>query len=152
MKKVLFIATAFLLSVGAMAQMGKPDEIAKFNTEKHDFGKVKQAVPAIYYFEITNISAKPIVIEGASSTCGCTVPEFPKEPILPGKTAKLKVEYNAVQGGRFDKPVYVKFAGLTEQKVVGITGEVLPAEAYEAWVKENASKSKSKSKGNKSGE
>lgn len=150
MKKVLFIAAAFILSAGAMAQSSKPDDVAKFNTDKYDFGKVKQAVPAIYYFEITNKSAKPIVIEGAHSTCGCTVPEFPKEPILPGKTAKVKVEYNAVQGGRFDKPVYVKFAGMAEEKVLGITGEVLPADAYEAWVKENAAKSKLKNK-NKSG-
>jgi hypothetical protein len=148
--KVLFIAAAFILSVGAIAQTSKPDEVAKFNTDKYDFGKVKQAVPAIYFFEITNKSDKPIVIEGAHSTCGCTVPEFPKEPILPGKSAKLKVEYNAANGGRFDKPVFVKLAGITEEKVLGITGEVLPAEAYEAWVKENASKSKSKNK-NKSG-
>jgi hypothetical protein len=148
--KVLFIAAAFILSVGAIAQTSKPDDVAKFNTDKYDFGKVKQAVPAIYFFEITNKSDKPIVIEGAHSTCGCTVPEFPKEPILPGKSAKLKVEYNAANGGRFDKPVFVKLAGITEEKVLGITGEVLPAEAYEAWVKENASKSKSKNK-NKSG-
>lgn len=146
MKKFLFIAAAFIISAGAIAQTGKPDDVAKFNSEKHDFGKVKQAVPAIYYFEITNKSDKPLVIESATATCGCTVPEYPKEPILPGKTSKLKVEYNAVQGGHFDKQVYIKFAGFTEQKVLGITGEVLPAEAYEAWVKENASKSKSKNK------
>lgn len=151
MKKFLFIAAAFILSAGAMAQMGKPDDVAKFNTNKHDFGKVKQAVPAVYYFEITNKSDKPLVIEGAHSTCGCTVPEFPKEPILPGKTAKLKVEYSAVNGGHFDKPVYVKFAGMTEEKVLGITGEVLPADKYEQWVKENPTKSKSKDKSNKSG-
>ena len=150
MKKVLFIAAAFILSAGVMAQTNKPDDVAKFNVEKHDFGKVKQAVPVIYYFEITNKSTTPLVIEGAHSTCGCTVPEFPKEPILPGKSAKLKVEYNAANGGHFDKPVYVKFAGMKEEKVLGITGEVLPAPAYEAWVKENAAKGKSKNK-NKSG-
>ncbi|HET9747497.1 MAG TPA: DUF1573 domain-containing protein, partial [Chitinophagaceae bacterium] len=108
MKKFLFIAAAFIVSAGAMAQTAKPDDVAKFNTNKYDFGKIKQAVPATYYFEITNKSDKPIVIEGAHSTCGCTVPEFPKEPILPGKTAKVKVQYNASNGGHFDKPVYVK--------------------------------------------
>ena len=149
MKKFLFIAAAFILSAGAMAQSSKPDDFAKFNTDKHDFGKIKQAVPAVYYFEITNKSAKPLVIENAHATCGCTVPEYQKDPILPGKTTNVKVEYNAANGGHFDKFVYVKFAGITEEKVLGITGEVLPAEAYEAWVKENANK-KSKNK-NKSG-
>jgi len=152
MKKFLFIAAAFIVSAGAMAQTTKPDDFAKFNTDKYDFGKIKQAVPAIYYFEITNKSEKPLVIENAHATCGCTVPEWQKDPILPNKTTKIKVEYNAVNGGHFDKFVYVKFAGIDEEKVLGITGEVLPAEAYEAWVKENASKSKSKGKGNKSSE
>ena len=145
MKKLFFIAAAFIVTAGAMAQT-KPDDVAKFNTNKYDFGKVKQSVPAVYSFELTNTSDKPLVIENAHATCGCTVPEWQKDPILPGKTTKLKVEYNAMNGGHFDKFVYVKFAGVTEEKVLGITGEVLPAEAYEAWVKENANKSKSKGK------
>src|SRR5688572_6787902 len=98
MKKLLFIAAGFILTAGAMAQTSKPDDFVKFNTNKHDFGKIKQAVPATYYFEITNKSDKPIVIENAHATCGCTVPEYPKEPISPGKTAKIKVQYNEANG------------------------------------------------------
>lgn len=146
MKKLLFIAAAFILSAGVMAQ-SKPDDVAKFNTANYDFGKVKQAVPAIYYFEITNKSDKPLVIENAHASCGCTVPEWQKDPILPGKTTKVKVEYNAANGGVFNKSVYVKFAGITDEKTLNITGEVLAAEAFEAWVKQNATKSKSKDKG-----
>lgn len=162
MKKLFFIASAFIVSASAMAQTTKPDDFAKFNTDKYDFGKVKQNVPAIYYFEITNKSDKPLVIENAHATCGCTTPEYQKEPIMPGKTAKLKVQYNASNGGHFEKGVYVKFAGIDEEKSLGITGEVLPAEAFDAWTKEEAAKAeaakaaekttKSKSKGkNKSG-
>jgi len=160
MKKLLFIAAGFILTAGAMAQTSKPDDFAKFNTNKYDFGKIKQSVPATYYFEVTNTSAKPLVIENAHATCGCTTPEFQKDPILPGKTAKIKVGYNAVNGGHFEKPVYVKFAGIDEEKVLAITGEVLPAEAFDAWTKEEAAKAaaekekttKSKNKGkNKSG-
>ena len=146
MKKLLFVAAAFILSAGVMAQKTMVNDFAKFNIDKYDFGKVKQNVPAVYTFEVKNISAKPLVIENAHSTCGCTVPEFPKEPILPGKTAKIKVQYNAANLDHFDKPVYVKFAGVDEEKVLGITGEVLQAEAFEAWVKQNAGKSKQKSK------
>ena len=164
MKKLFFIAAAFIVTAGAMAQT-KPDDVAKFNTNKYDFGKVKQNVPAVYSFEITNTSDKPLVIENAHATCGCTVPEYQKDPILPGKTAKIKVQYNAANGGQFDKTVFVKFAGVDQEKSLGITGEVLSAEAFDTWAKEEATKAeaakaaaekekttKSKTKGkNKSG-
>jgi hypothetical protein len=150
MKKFLFIAAAFVLSAGVMAQKTMVNDFAKFNIDKYDFGKVKQNVPAVYTFEVTNISGKPLVIENAHSTCGCTVPEFPKEPILPGKSAKIKVQYNAANLSHFDKPVYVKFAGVDEEKVLGITGDVLAADAYDAYVKQNPVNNKQKSK-NKSG-
>ena len=157
MKKLFFIAAAFIVTAGAMAQT-KPDDVAKFNTNKYDFGKVKQNVPAVYSFEITNTSDKPLVIENAHATCGCTVPEYQKDPILPGKTAKIKVQYNAANGGQFDKTVFVKFAGVDEEKSLGITGEVLAADAFDAWTKSEEAKAatekttKSKSKGkNKSG-
>jgi hypothetical protein len=118
MKKLFFIAAAFIMATGAMAQTTKPDDVAKFNTNKYDFGKVKQSVPAVYSFEITNTSDKPLVIENAHATCGCTVPEYQKDPILPGKTAKIKVQYNAANGGQFDKTVYVKLAGVDEEKAL----------------------------------
>jgi hypothetical protein len=164
MKKLFFIAAAFIATAGAMAQTTttKQDDFVKFNTTKYDFGKVKQNVPAVYSFELTNTSDKPLVIENAHATCGCTVPEYQKDPILPGKTAKIKVQYNAANGGQFDKTVYVKFAGVDAEKSLGITGEVLAADAFDTWAKEEATKAeaakaaekttKSKSKGkNKSG-
>ena len=143
MKKLFFIAAAFIVTAGAMAQTTKPDQFAKFNTEKYDFGKIKQNVPAVYTFEITNKSDKPLVIENAHATCGCTVPEYQKDPILPGKTAKIKVQYNAANGGRFDKAVNVELAGVDEEKVLSITGEVLAADAFDAWTKEEAAKASS---------
>ena len=158
MKKLFFIAAAFIVTAGAMAQTTKTDDFVKFNTTKYDFGKVKQNVPAVYSFELTNTSDKPLVIENAHATCGCTVPEYQKDPILPGKSAKIKVQYNAANGGQFDKTVYVKFAGVDAEKSLGITGEVLAADAFDAWTKSEEAKAatekttKSKSKGkNKSG-
>jgi hypothetical protein len=125
MKKLLFLSAAFIISANIMAQATKVDEVAKFNEEKHDFGKVKQGVPAITYFEITNSSSKPIVLESATASCGCTTPEWSKEPIAPGATSKIKVGYNAAGMGHFDKTVTIKVAGVTEAKVLTITGEVV---------------------------
>jgi hypothetical protein len=147
MKKILFLATAFVFSLAAMAQL-KADDVIKMNTEKYDFGKIKQNIPAIYYFEIKNTSDKPIVVENAWGSCGCTTPVVPKEPILPGATSKLKVQYSAASLATFEKVVYIKLAGIDQPKEVKITGEVLEPAAFDTYVKE---KGKEKDKPSKSG-
>jgi hypothetical protein len=134
MKKIVVLATAFLFSLGVMAQ-AKVDDVIKFNTEKHDFGKLKQNVPVTYSFEIKNISNKPVVIENSWASCGCTTPEKIEKPIMPGETAKLKIQYNAAALAQFNKEVHVKVAGIDQHKTVLITGEVLNAEAYDTWSK-----------------
>lgn len=128
MKKVILLATAFVFSLAVMAQNQKPDDVIKVNAETHNFGKIKQNVPVTYFFEITNTSDKPIVIESATASCGCTVPEKPAQPIAPGKTDKVKVVYNAATLGPISKDVYLKIAGIDQQKVLHITGEVVKAD------------------------
>jgi len=102
-----------------------PDDVIKVNTDKYDFGKIKQGVPVNYSFEIKNISKKPIVVENTYASCGCTTPDKIVEPIAPGATAKLKVQYNASAMGSFSKDVHVKLAGITQEKLLHITGEVV---------------------------
>jgi hypothetical protein len=131
MKKIILFASALVFSVAVIAQQ-KPEDVIKVNTETHNFGKIKHNVPVTYYFEITNTSDKPVVIESASASCGCTVPEKPAQPILPGKSDKVKVVYNAATLGPISKDVYVKIAGIDQQKVLHISGEVLSAEAYDS--------------------
>ncbi|MCC7402255.1 MAG: DUF1573 domain-containing protein [Chitinophagaceae bacterium] len=144
MKKVLLPVIALFFSVSLMAQ-AKADDVIKVNVEKHDFGKLKQGVPVDYFFEIKNISNKPVVIQNSWASCGCTTPDKITEPIAPGATAKLKVQYSAAAIAPFTKDVYIQVAGIEKPKTVQITGEVLSAEAYDTWVK-----SKDKSKDNKS--
>ena len=125
MKKLLFIAFAFVASVSAMAQ--KADDLVKMSAEKHDFGKIKKGVPVTTFFTITNTTDKPVIIENAWAGCGCTTPEYSKEPIPAGGTTKLKVGYNAAAMGHFEKAVNIKLAGANDPKVVTITGEVVEA-------------------------
>lgn len=145
MKKILFLASAFVLSMAVMAQQ-KADDVIKLNIEKHDFGKIKQNVPVIYFFEIKNTSDKPIVIENAWGSCGCTIPEVPKEPIMPGNSTKMKVQYSAASLATFEKDVFIKLSGIEQPKVVKIKGEVLEAAAYDSYVKEKGSKKEKPSK------
>src|SRR6476620_10316936 len=134
MKKIIFFAVSIIAGYAALAQQ-KADEVIKVNSEKYDFGKIKQGVPVNTYFTVTNVSDKPVVIENSWGSCGCTTPEVSKEPIAPGATTKVKVGYNAANLATFNKDVYLKLAGIQEPKVIKITGEVLNADAYDAYTK-----------------
>ena len=134
MKRLFFLAAAFVMGMSAMAQQ-KIDDVMKLNSDKYDFGKIKQGVPVTTYFTITNTSDKPIVIESATAGCGCTTPEYSREPIPAGGNTQLKVGYNAAAMGRFDKPVTIKLAGVADQKVVMIGGEVVDAASQDAITK-----------------
>lgn len=126
MKKIFLLTASLFVGLTLMAQT-KTEDVVKFGVEKHDFGKIKQGVPVSYSFEIINISDKPIVVENSWASCGCTTPEKIVDPILPGKSAKLKVDYNAAAVGTFTKDVYIKIAGVDQPKTVQITGEVVAA-------------------------
>ena len=145
MKRLFILAAAVITGFGAIAQQ-KADEVIKFNEEKYDFGKIKQNQPVTTYFTLTNTSDKVVVIENAWAGCGCTTPEYSKEPIPSGGSTQLKVGYNAATIGRFDKEVYVKLAGVQEPKKVLITGEVVEGSAYDAWTKTDEYKKLEKAK------
>ena len=142
MKKILFLASAFLVTMAVKAQPGtdkpapKADDVIKMNFDTHDFGKVPQGTPVTYDFEIKNISNAPVVVENTWASCGCTTPEKITEPILPGKTARLKVQYNAAAVAPINKDVFIKLAGIETPKSVHISGEVLSADAWAAYLKE----------------
>jgi hypothetical protein len=132
MKKLFFLAAAFVTGFTAMAQQ-KADEVIKIDMDQYNFGKIKQGVPVTTYFTVTNISDKPVVIENAWAGCGCTTPEWSKEPVAPKSTTKIKVGYNAAAVAPFTKDVNIKVAGVQETKVIKITGEVMETKAFEAY-------------------
>ncbi|HET9826645.1 MAG TPA: DUF1573 domain-containing protein [Chitinophagaceae bacterium] len=142
MKRIFLAAAALGFAVVMNAQTKGADDVIKMNKERHDFGKILQGKPVDYYFEITNKTDKPVVVENTWASCGCTTPEKPTEPIAPGSTAKVKVQYNAASMGHFDKQVSIKLAGVDNPKVVTITGDVVNQADYDAYVKEQGEKTK----------
>lgn len=141
MKKLLLIAAVCIFSASAFAQT-KVDDMVKFTELKYDFGKIKQGSPVTYDFVFTNISGKPVVVQSATASCGCTTPKWPTEPVLGSKKDKINVGYNAANAGSFTKTITVTVAGADAPVTLTISGEVLTAEAYDAYAKE---KSKPKS-------
>lgn len=130
MKKILLSVAVFALTTTVMAQKKIADAV-KFTTETIDFGKIKQGVPQKGTFTVTNIGKEPLIIEQANPTCGCTISDYTKEPIAPGKSGVINATYNAAAMGHFEKHLTVKFAGIDEMKSITFTGDVLAADEYD---------------------
>lgn len=130
MKKIsVLLALVFFsfgLVVNAQTAPSPVDKVIKFSKDKYDLGKLTFKKAVSFDMEFTNISKRPIVVESVMAGCGCTVPEKPKAPIAPGKTGKIKVEYNATAapGSTFNRDVTVKVAGIAEPKTILFTGEI----------------------------
>lgn len=129
MKKVLFTILTFTAVTFAFAQQ-KSDDVAKFTTDIIDMGKIPQGTPATVTFNVTNVGKTPLIIESASPTCGCTIGDYTKEPIMPGKAGNITATYNAANMSAFEKHMNVKFAGFDEMKSITIKGEVVSPEEY----------------------
>lgn len=119
--KIVLSCLAVIFFLSANAQV---DSVAKFKTTNYSFGKIKQHVPATTEFSFTNTGAKPLIIETAAAECGCTTPDYPKTPLAKGKSAIIKVTYNAESPGKFTKRVTVKFANIATPVILTIEGEV----------------------------
>jgi hypothetical protein len=66
----------------------------KIDRMSHDFGKIPETSPVETSFVITNTGDKPLLITNAVGSCGCTVPDYPKDPIAPGESRDMKVSFN----------------------------------------------------------
>ncbi len=109
-------------SSGTVAQPVKQDILILKETS-HNFGKIPQGRPATYTFEITNTGKDALKLDNVQASCGCTTPEWSKEPIAAGATADIKVGYNAYAEGPFAKVVTIFYNG-TQTKTLTISGEV----------------------------
>lgn len=139
MKRIFLFASALILSAGVFAQQ-KAEDAVKFKELSYDFGKIKQNSPVTHDFAFTNISDKPVIIESALSSCGCTTPVKPEGAIQKGKDDKITAGFNASNAGPFTKSITIKVAGIDMPLQLTIKGEVLTPDAY---AKYEATKGKS---------
>lgn len=99
-----------------------------FEEENYDFGEVDEGAIVDHVFRFTNTGKAPLLISGARSTCGCTVPEWPKEPIPPGVSGEIKVKFNT-QGkkNKQTKPVTIVANTYPATSKVFLEGFVRPS-------------------------
>ncbi|MDP4148244.1 MAG: DUF1573 domain-containing protein [Bacteroidota bacterium] len=139
MKKILFLIALFAGMGMAHAQTAAnngvalplPADYLKLPENTHNFGKIPQGRPAVYVFEIENTGATPMTLDNVQASCGCTTPEWSRDPIAAGGTAKIKVGYNAYAEGPFTKTVTL-FYNTSRTKTITISGEVYKAPASSA--------------------
>jgi len=134
----MFIAAlALVANVGFSQTTSTPSSdlaAIEWVASSHDFGKIKQGVPATFEFKFTNKGKTPLVISNAQPSCGCTTPSWTHDPVMPGGEGHVKATYNASNPGAFDKTITVSANIEGGVVVLHIKGEV---EAAPAVVKPN---------------
>ena len=126
LKLTVLVVSFFLLNtVNAQIENGAKIDFSK---ETHDYGTIKYGADGACTFEFKNTGNAPLIISNAKGSCGCTVPDWPKEPIAPGAKASIKVKYDTKRPGPINKSVTISSNAVNEpSKIIRIKGNILPA-------------------------
>lgn len=128
----IFITALLTLLISVICVPGQAHASGKakisFDKVRHDFGHVQEKKGVVTCeFTFTNTGDANLLIVDATATCGCTRPEYPKQPIAPGKSGKIKVTYNPLgRPGPIDRTVTVKTNGKPAKIRLKIVGDVIP--------------------------
>lgn len=125
MKKIVFFISMLILGFGYASAQTTAD--IKFDKLTHNFGTFSENNPVVSTeFTFTNVGNAPLVIHQAMASCGCAVPDYPKEPIAPGKTGKIKVTYDGTgkYPGYFKKSVTLRTNAKTDMIRLYIEGDM----------------------------
>jgi hypothetical protein len=144
-KLILAVAVVFAASTLSIAQSKTTDTkpssvVMKFEKEEHDFGTIRQGDKVEYEFVFENTGNEPLIISQAQGSCGCTVPEYPKNPMKKGEKGVIKVTFDSA--GKMgwqdktitlttnapDSPKVLHIKGTIEQVDINIAPEAVPME------------------------
>ena len=123
MKQLITILFIGLISLSINAQ----DKVAKieFKSTTIDYGTIEKGSNGVRIFEFTNTGDAPLIISKVTSSCGCTIPKKPKDPILPGKTGEIEVKYDTNRVNPIRKTITVISNAETPTVALKIKGEVI---------------------------
>jgi hypothetical protein len=123
---LVLIGIMFTANFVLIAQQLNPT--VSFESETHDFGIIKEADgPTSFQFVFTNIGGAPLILKNVIASCGCTTPNWSKDPVLPGAKGFINVSYNpSGRPGKFEKQITVTSNADIETQLLFIKGEVIP--------------------------
>lgn len=125
MKRLTLYMFMLILSIGYASAQAKAD--IKFDKTSHNFGEFSENDPVVScVFTFTNVGDVPLVIHQAVASCGCTVPEYTQEPVMPGKTGTVKITYNGTgkYPGHFKKSITLRTNAKTEMMRLFVEGDM----------------------------
>jgi hypothetical protein len=128
MKKIFILLSFVLLAFSASAQQKEvTTALLTFDETEHHFGDIKQGDVVEHTFTFENTGVKPLVLTNVSVTCGCTAPQWPREPIAPGEEAEIVIRFNSAgKMGKQHKAITIFSNAAVSQKQIIITTNVLP--------------------------
>jgi Protein of unknown function (DUF1573) len=128
MKKWLFLMAIILTGATGFAQQASSAAdfaVAEFTSQNHDFGKIEQGVPVTHEFTFVNKGKVPMIITNVQASCGCTTPDWSRQPVEPGGQGFIKATFNAASVGGFTKSVTITANTETGYIQLMIRGEVI---------------------------
>ncbi|MBC7937974.1 MAG: DUF1573 domain-containing protein [Rhizobacter sp.] len=130
---VSFVSAQTLAVTAPKAANTAPNAVEVLGLKENgfDFGKIPQGRPVTHVFDFTNNGKEVLKLENVAASCGCTTPEWSKDPVEPGASAGIKVGYNAAAEGPFTKTVTITYNG-NLVKTITISGTVYKAPATSA--------------------
>lgn len=113
-------------AVAPPAAIANPNApVITFSKIVHDYGTIYKGGDGNCEFEFKNTGVEPLILTDCKSSCGCTIPNWPKEPILKGKSAVVKVKYATERLGAINKTITVTSNASNSPIVLKITGNVI---------------------------
>jgi Protein of unknown function (DUF1573) len=121
----LFVLLAAFFFAGAQTSTPQED-LLKLKDTEHDFTLIPQGKPVYCLFEVVNNAKTELKLDNVQASCGCTTPEWSRDPIAPGAASMIKVGYNAAAEGYFEKTITITF-NTNQTKLLKIKGTVWKA-------------------------
>jgi len=120
-----FSAIAPVQSLVSKVKTEPTASVIVWKAESIDVGEIPQGTPKAIVYEFKNTGKATVVITNVQGSCGCTATDYTKEPILPGKSAKVTATYNAANKGGFTKTVTVTTSAEATPKILTLKGTVI---------------------------
>jgi len=132
MKQLLGILAIVLMASFQMAAQTTPEAmpnptskaILTLDSDMVDYGTIDQGSEPLRLAKFKNTGTEPLIISGAKGSCGCTVPNWPKEPIMPGETSQIEIRYDTKRVGAINKTVTVESNDPAGKHVIRVMGTI----------------------------
>lgn len=124
------LSSSLVMNSETGEKVSSQSPMPEFNFEKdlHDFGQLIDGEKVSYSFKFTNSGNAPLIITNAKGSCGCTVPNWPKEPIMSGESGVIQVNYDEKRVGSFNKSITITSNAKNSPQIIKVKGKILATE------------------------